>query len=331
MKAMLSIEPGGPESLTWTELPDPAPAKGELLVEIRAAGVNFPDTLIIQDLYQVKPPRPFAPGGEIAGVVAAIGEGVEGYAIGDRVLALTGHGGFATHRCIDAAQAIRIPDAMPFEDAACFVFTYGTSYHALKDRAHMKPGESLLILGAAGGVGVAAIELGKAMGATVIAAVSSDDKAAFCREVGADETLVYGRSLDKGQQKEFSSQIKSLSGKDGVDVVYDSVGGAYSEPALRAMAWEGRFLVVGFPAGIAQIPMNLPLLKGCDIVGVFWGASVYRDPKGHAENMAELFALYEQGKIKPRISETLKMQDAATALNLVQDRKALGKIVLTND
>ena len=195
----------------------------------------------------------------------------------------------------------------------------------------MKPGESLLILGAAGGVGVAAIELGKAMGAKVIAAVSSDDKAAFCREVGADETLVYGRSLDKGQQKEFSSQIKSLSGKDGVDVVYDSVGGAYSEPALRAMAWEGRFLVVGFPAGIAQIPMNLPLLKGCDIVGVFWGASVYRDPKGHAENMAELFALYEQGKIKPRISETLKMQDAATALNLVQDRKALGKIVLTND
>jgi NADPH2:quinone reductase len=302
-----------------------------LLVEIRAAGVNFPDTLIIQDLYQMKPPRPFAPGGEIAGVVAAIGEGVEGYAIGDRVLALTGHGGFATHRCIDAAQAIRIPDAMPFEDAACFVFTYGTSYHALKDRAHMKPGESLLILGAAGGVGVAAIELGKAMGAEVIAAVSSDDKAAFCREVGADETLVYGRSLDKGQQKEFSSQIKSLSGKDGVDVVYDSVGGAYSEPALRAMAWEGRFLVVGFPAGIAQIPMNLPLLKGCDIVGVFWGASVYRDPKGHAENMAELFTLYEQGKIKPRISETLKMQDAATALNLVQDRKALGKIVLTND
>ncbi|MDE4139391.1 MULTISPECIES: NADPH:quinone oxidoreductase family protein [Rhodobacterales] len=331
MKAMLSIEPGGPESLTWTELPDPAPAKGELLVEIRAAGVNFPDTLIIQDLYQMKPPRPFAPGGEIAGVVAAIGEGVEGYAIGDRVLALTGHGGFATHRCIDAAQAIRIPDAMPFEDAACFVFTYGTSYHALKDRAHMKPGESLLILGAAGGVGVAAIELGKAMGAKVIAAVSSDDKAAFCREVGADETLVYGRSLDKGQQKDFSSQIKALSGKDGVDVVYDSVGGAYSEPALRAMAWEGRFLVVGFPAGIAQIPMNLPLLKGCDIVGVFWGASVYRDPKGHAENMAELFALYEQGKIKPRISETLKMQDAATALNLVQDRKALGKIVLTND
>lgn len=331
MKAMLSIEPGGPESLTWTELPDPAPAKGELLVEIRAAGVNFPDTLIIQDLYQMKPPRPFAPGGEIAGVVAAIGEGVEGYAIGDWVLALTGHGGFATHRCIDAAQAIRIPDAMPFEDAACFVFTYGTSYHALKDRAHMKPGESLLILGAAGGVGVAAIELGKAMGAKVIAAVSSDDKAAFCREVGADETLVYGRSLDKGQQKDFSSQIKALSGKDGVDVVYDSVGGAYSEPALRAMAWEGRFLVVGFPAGIAQIPMNLPLLKGCDIVGVFWGASVYRDPKGHAENMAELFALYEQGMIKPRISETLKMQDAATALNLVQDRKALGKIVLTND
>jgi NADPH2:quinone reductase len=329
MKAMLSIEPGGPESLTWTELPDPAPAKGELLVEIRAAGVNFPDTLIIQDLYQMKPPRPFAPGGEIAGVVAAIGEGVEGYAIGDRVLALTGHGGFATHRCIDATQAIRIPDAMPFEDAACFVFTYGTSYHALKDRAHMKPGESLLILGAGGGVGVAAIELGKAMGAKVIAAVSSDDKAAFCREVGADETLVYGRSLDKGQQKEFSSQIKSLSGKDGVDVVYDSVGGAYSEPALRAMAWEGRFLVVGFPAGIPKLPLNLTLLKGCQIVGVFWGDATRRDPKGHAENVAELFDMYAKGQIKPRISGSFPLERAGEALEMMQGRKVTGKVVVT--
>ncbi|MBE1294866.1 NADPH:quinone oxidoreductase family protein [Phycobacter azelaicus] len=331
MKAMMSNEPGGPQTLVWSDLQDPVPGKGELLIEIKAAGVNFPDTLIIQDLYQMKPPRPFAPGGEIAGVVAALGEGVEGFSIGDRILALTGHGGFATHLCIDAGRAIKIPDAMPFEDAACFIFTYGTSYHALKDRAHLKPGESLLVLGAAGGVGIAAIELGKAMGAEVIAAVSSDDKAAFCREAGADKTLVYKRSLDKVEQKEFSSQIKALSGKDGVNVVYDSVGGAYSEPALRSMAWEGRFLVVGFPAGIAQIPMNLPLLKGCDIVGVFWGASVYRDPKGHAANMAELFSLYEKGAIKPRISEIFLMQDAGKALELVQDRKALGKIVLHNE
>ncbi|MDE4132237.1 NADPH:quinone oxidoreductase family protein [Phaeobacter sp. QD34_3] len=330
MKAMLSTTPGGPETLAWTEQPTPKPAKGQMLIEIHAAGVNYPDTLIIQDLYQVKPPRPFAPGGEIAGVVSALGDGVEGFSVGDRILALTGHGGFATHLCIDAGRAVKIPDSMPFEDAACFIFTYGTSYHALKDRAHIKPGESLLVLGAAGGVGIAAIELGKAMGAEVIAAVSSDDKASFCRESGADQTLVYKRSLDRNEQKEFSSQIKELSGKDGVDVIYDSVGGAYSEPALRAMAWEGRFLVVGFPAGIAQIPMNLPLLKGCDIVGVFWGASVFRDPKGHAENMAELFAMYDSGAIKPRISQTFPMEDAAQALELVQDRKALGKIVLVN-
>lgn len=331
MKSMLSIEPGGPETLTWTEQPDLSPAKGQLLVEIRAAGVNFPDTLIIRDLYQMKPPRPFAPGGEISGVVAAIGEGVSDYAVGDRVLALTGHGGYATQVCIDSTSAVRIPDSMSFEDAACFVFTYGTSYHALKDRANLKQGDQLLVLGAAGGVGIAAIELGKAMGASVIAGVSSDEKAAFCKEAGADQTLIYGRDLDKSEQKAFSNQIKELSGKAGVNVVYDSVGGSYAEPALRSMAWEGKYLVVGFPAGIPKIPLNLPLLKGCDIVGVFWGASVYRDPKGHAENMAELFALYERGAIKPKISLTLPMTEAAKALDLMQDRKALGKIVLIND
>lgn len=330
MKSMLSTTPGGPQTLVWTEQPDLSPGKGELLVDIRAAGVNFPDTLIIRDLYQMKPPRPFAPGGEIAGVVAALGEGVSGYEIGDRVLALTGHGGFATQICVAAKQAVKFPDKMPFEDAAGFVFTYGTSYHALKDRAQLKAGETLLILGAAGGVGAAAIELGKSMGAKVIAAVSSDEKAAFCKKIGADETLVYSREMSRDEQKEFSNNIKDLSGKAGVDVVYDAVGGNYAEPALRTMAWLGRYLVVGFPAGIPELPLNLPLLKGCDIRGVFWGASVFRDPKGHEENMAELQELYGAGKIKPQICDVLPMTKAADALEMMQDRRVMGKVVLTN-
>ncbi|MBK0328468.1 NADPH:quinone oxidoreductase family protein [Rhodobacteraceae bacterium F11138] len=331
MKAMLSTAPGGPETLELTELPDPQPGKGELLIRVHAAGVNFPDTLIIRDLYQMKPPRPFAPGGEIAGEVVGLGADVQGFALGDRVLALSGFGGFATHLAIDAQRAIPIPDSMSYEDAACFIFTYGTSHHALKDRAAIKPGESLLILGAAGGVGAAAIELGKAAGAKVIAAVSSPDKAAFCREIGADETLVYPRDLDRDAQKALSGEIKSLAGKDGVDVVYDAVGGDYAEPAIRALAWGGRFLVVGFPAGIPSIPLNLTLLKGSQIVGVFWGASTVKDPKGHMQNVRELFQMYAAGKIKPRISARYPLAQAAEALTLLQDRKAMGKIVLHID
>ncbi len=328
---MLSTTPGGPEGLEWTELPTPEPKKGQLLVHIRAAGVNFPDTLIIRDLYQMKPQRPFAPGGEIAGEVIGIGEGVDGYALGDRVLALTGHGGFATHICIAADQAIKIPSQMPFEDAACFIFTYGTSLHALKDRAEIQAGETILILGAAGGVGAAAIELAKAAGAKVIAAVSSSEKAVFCRNIGADETLVYGRELDRDGQKALSSEIKRLAGKDGVDIVYDAVGGDYAEPALRTMAWNGRYLVVGFPAGIPKIPLNLTLLKGCQIVGVFWGAFVMKDPKSHQENMIELFELYSKGQIKPRICAHFDLQNAAQALQMMQERTVMGKVVLTND
>jgi len=329
MKAMLSTKVGGPETLELTDLPDPEVKKGHLLVRVRASGVNFPDTLMIRDLYQMKPPRPFAPGGEIAGDVIAVGDGVAGFKVGDRVLALSGHGGFVTHINVLAANAAVIPDAMPYEDAACFVFTYGTSHHALKDRARIKPGESLLILGAAGGVGVAAIELAKAAGAKVIAAVSSEEKAAFCREVGADETLVYPRELDRDAQKALSKSIKSLAGADGVDVVYDAVGGDYAEPAIRALAWEGRFLVVGFPAGIPRIPLNLTLLKGTQIVGVFWGASVFRDPKAHAANVAELFDLYAAGKIRPRISARFPLERAAEALQLMDARKVMGKVVVT--
>jgi len=329
MKAMLSHAPGGPQTLKLTESDTPTPSKKEVRIKVHAAGLNFPDTLIIKDMYQMKPPRPFAPGGEVAGEIDAVGDGVQGLAVGDRVLAMTGFGGFATHLCVAADRVMPIPDAMPYDEASCLVLTYGTSHHALKNRAEIAAGETLLILGAAGGVGAAAIELGKAAGARVIAAVSSEEKAAFCRDLGADGTLIYSRDMDdRATQKEFSNQIKKLSGGDGVDVVYDAVGGAYAEPAVRALAWKGRYLVVGFPAGIPSIPLNLTLLKGCQIVGVFWGAHTAREPQAHAENMADLFSMYAQGKIKPRISARFPLEDAAQALELMEDRKVLGKVVL---
>ncbi|MGH1578918.1 NADPH:quinone oxidoreductase family protein [Planktotalea sp.] len=330
MKSMLSNEVGGPETLVLTNLPAPEPKKNQVRIKVHAAGVNFPDTLIIRDLYQMKPLRPFAPGGEIAGEVEALGEGVTHLSVGDRVLGMTGFGGFSTHVVAEAAQVVKIPDDMPYDEAACFVLTYGTSHHALKDRAQIKEGETLLILGAAGGVGVAAIELGKAAGARVIAAVSSEEKAQFCKEVGADDTLIYSRDMsDRAAQKEFSNQIKALSGSKGVDVIYDAVGGDYAEPAVRSLAWKGRYLVVGFPAGIPSIPLNLTLLKGCQIVGVFWGAHTMREPQNHAENMGDLFRLYGEGKIKPRISASYPLEKAGEALQLLQDRKVLGKVVVT--
>lgn len=329
MKAMLSEAPGGPETLVLKEIDTPEPGKGQVRLRVHAAGLNFPDTLIIRDMYQMKPPRPFAPGGEVAGEIEAVGDGVADFAPGDRVLAMTGFGGFATHVVADVTKVIKIPDDMPYEEASCLVLTYGTSHHALKDRAAIQPGETLLILGAAGGVGAAAIELGKAAGARVIAAVSSEEKAQFCRDLGADETLIYPRELDRDAQKEFSSQIKKLAGGDGVDVVYDAVGGNYAEPAVRALAWKGRFLVVGFPAGIPKLPLNLTLLKGCQIVGVFWGAHTAREPKAHAENLQDLFRMYADGQIKPRISARFPLEKAAEALEMMQDRKVLGKVVVT--
>lgn len=324
----MSTAPGGPETLEMMELDTPQPGRGEVLIRVHAAGVNFPGTLMIRDLYQFKPPRPFAPGGEIAGEVEALGEGVEGLAVGDRVLALTMAGGFASHIVLDACAALRIRDAMPYADAACFIFTYGTSYYALKDRGQLKAGDTLLVLGAAGGVGAAAVEIGKAMGAKVIAAVSSEEKAAFCRELGADETVIYARDMDRDAQKAFSTAIKEAAGPGGVNVAYDAVGGDYAEPAIRAMAWDGRFLVVGFPAGIPKIPLNLTLLKSCQIVGVFWGAAVKNDPKGHAENMAALFAHYEAGRLKPRISARYPLERAGEAIEALQSRKAMGKLVV---
>ena len=330
MKAMMSHEPGGPETLKLTEQPTPEPGPGMVRIAVKAAGVNFPDTLIIRDLYQFKPPRPFAPGGEVAGVIEAVGDGVAGFAPGDRVMAGGINGGFATHFIAEAARTNKIPDAMPFDQAAAFMLTYGTSHYALRDRAELQAGESLFILGAAGGVGAAAIELGKAMGARVVAGVSSDEKAAFCKDLGADETVVYPTgALDRDAQKTLSNEIKTKCGGEGANVVYDAVGGDYAEPAVRALAWEGRFLVVGFPAGIPKIPLNLTLLKSCQIVGVFWGAFTMRSPAKNAEYVRELFEFYAYGKIRPRITAAFPLEKAADALTLMMDRKVLGKVVLT--
>lgn len=331
MKSMLSIAPGGPDTLEWREAPTPEPKKGEVRIAVKAAGVNFPDTLIIRDLYQLKPPRPFAPGGEVAGIVDAVGPDATSVSVGDRVIALPGFGGFCTHICLPEQLCLKMPDSMPFDEAAAFIFTYGTSHYALKDRAGLQSGETLLILGAAGGVGAAAIELGKAQGARVIAAVSTEEKADFCKKLGADATLIYPKTLDKDGQKALSAEIKRIAGPAGVNVAYDAVGGAYAEPVIRAMAWGGRFLVVGFPAGIPSIPLNLTLLKSCQIVGVFWGAAVQMDPKGHARNMAELFALYENGQIRPRVTARFPMENAAQALEMISNRSVLGKVVLTHD
>lgn len=329
MKSMMSTAPDGPAGLKLMETPTPAPGPGQARILVWAAGVNFPDVLLTRDMYQFKPQRPFAPGGEVAGVIEAVGAGVTHLKEGDRVLAGGVSGGFSTHFICDAQAARKIPDAMPFDEAAAFMLTYGTSHYALKDRAALRAGESLFILGAAGGVGAAAIEIGKVMGARVVAGVSSDDKARFCRELGADETLIYPKSLDKDGMKALSAEIKRLCGGDGADVVYDAVGGDYAEAALRAIAWEGRFLVVGFPAGIPKIPLNLTLLKSCQIVGVFWGAFTMRDPKRNAAHVAELFQWYTEGKIRPRITARFALERAADALQMMAERKVLGKVVLT--
>jgi len=327
MRAMMSTRTGGAETLQMLEVTTPDPGPGEVRIAVHAAGVNFPDTIIIRDLYQYKPQRPFAPGGEVSGLVDALGDGVTGFALGDRVLGLPLFGGFSSHVNMAAHMVRKIPDAMPFDEAACFVFTYGTSYYALQDRASLAAGETLLVLGAAGGIGASAVELGKAMGARVIAAVSSQEKAAFCRDLGADEVLIYPREMDRAAQKVFGAAIKAVA-PDGVDVVYDPVGGDYAEPSLRAIAWNGRYLVVGFPAGIPSIPLNLPLLKNCQIVGVFWGAFTAREPERHGAQMDALFAMYKAGKIRPRISQVMPLEDAAEALRMIEERRAKGKIVL---
>jgi len=332
MKAWLSNDVGGPDSLRLTDLPDPVPAAGQVVVDVRAAGINFPDTLIIRDLYQVKPSRPFAPGGEVAGIVRAMGEGVSALKVGDRVIARTGFGGLAEQVAVDATKCFVMPDAMPFADGAAFLFTYATSYHALKQRARLQPDETVLVLGAAGGTGIAAIEIAKAFGARVIAASSSEEKAAFTREAGADEAIVYPHGpLERDGSRALGDAFKAALGAHGADVVYDPVGGDYAEPALRAMAWRGRYLVVGFTAGIPRLPFNLPLLKGCEVVGVFNGGFQANEPDVAAANTRELLGLYEAGKVRPRISRTYAFEDAPEAIVAIGDRRALGKLVVSMD
>jgi NADPH2:quinone reductase len=330
MKAVLCKEYGPPETLVIEDVPSPEPGKGQVVLEVHAAAVNFPDVLIIENKYQFKPPLPFSPGGEVAGKVIKVGEGVTRVKVGDRVIGSCGWGGFAEEIAIDEGRVTPIPDEMDYTTASAFLMTYGTSHHALKDRAHIQPGETLLVLGAAGGVGLAAVELGKAMGAKVIAAASSEDKLAVCKEHGADETLLYPSGpLDKDAQKKLSEQIKELTGGQGADVVYDPVGGDYSEAALRATNWEGRFLVVGFASGpIPKIPLNLALLKGCQIVGVFWGAFTARNPEGNQKNLQELMDWFKAGKLRPHVSKTYKFEEVAEALNDMAARKVKGNIVL---
>jgi len=332
MKALLSRQAGGPETLVLEEIPEPVPGRGEVRIKVRAVGVNFPDLLIIQDLYQIKPPRPFAPGGELSGVVEALGEGVTNVKVGDRVLVSPVRSAMAEKAIAGAGNCWKIPDSMPFDEAAALLLTYGTSQHALKDRAQLRSGETLLVLGAGGGVGLAAVELGKAMGARVIAAASSADKLALAREHGADDGVQYPVGpLDKTAARALTDRFKAVCGAGGANVVYDGIGGDYTEAALRAIAWAGRHLVVGFTAGIPKPPLNLALLKGCEIVGVFWGEFTQRNPALHAANVAALMALYLDGKIRPAVTERFPLSRGGEAIGRLGSRAARGKIVVTVD
>ena len=330
MKALRSHQVGGPETLTLDEVETQVPGPGQVRIQVKACAINYPDALMLKDMYQFKPARPFAPGGELAGVVEALGEGVTQWQVGDKVIAMMGNGGLSEQVLAQADKLFALPDGVSFETGAALLMTYGTTIHGLKDRGHIKPGDTMLVLGAAGGVGLSGIELGKAYGARVVAAVSSEEKAAVAREFGADEVVIYGRPpFDKDQSKALADQFKAACGPNGANIVYDIVGGDYSEPALRAIAWEGKFLVVGFPAGIARLPLNLTLLKSCDVCGVFWGAFAARDPKANAVHIATLFDLLKAGKINPKVSATFPLARGGEAITMLADRKAIGKVVVT--
>lgn len=332
MRALQCIELGMPDKLQVNDVPDPEASPEHVVIENKAASVNFPDVLMIQGLYQFQPELPFIPGGESAGIVSAVGDGVENISVGDRVFAMTGMGAFSEKISAHNSSVVKIPDNMGFETAAALPMTYGTSLYALKQRANLKAGETLLVLGAAGGVGLATVELGKAMGARVIAAASTNEKVDLCIKHGADEGFIYPSGvLNRDQQKELSNKIKELSGGIGPNVIYDPVGGSYSEPCLRSIAWEGRYLVIGFAAGADQIPkmpLNLTLLKGCQIVGVFWGAWVGMHPEENKKNFEELFKLHSEGKIDPEVSDSFNLDDGALAIAHLKDRKAKGKVII---
>ena len=323
MKAVVCEKYGPPDSLLVKDLPSPRAGAGDVVVSVKAASVNFPDVLIIENKYQFKPPLPFSPGSELSGVIKGVGEGVTGWKAGDRVMAFTTYGAFAEEVKVEATRLARLPAKMSFEEGAAFVLTYGTSDHALRDRAALKAGETLLVLGASGGVGIAAIQIGKALGARVIACASSDEKLAVCREQGADATINYAA-------EDLRERIKALTEGRGPDVVYDAVGGPYTEPAFRSIAWRGRLLVVGFAAGeIPKLPLNLALLKGASVVGVFWGDFGRREPKQFAESLRQIATWYEQGKLRPHVSAKFPLEKAAEALKLMAARKVKGKVVLT--
>ena len=325
MQVWLCENPVGPEALVWTTLPMPEPREGEVRIAIKAASLNFPDLLIVQNKYQFKPPLPFVPGSEYSGVVDAVGPGVSGYQVGDRVATFGGGGGFGTHVVTKAAQLMPLPEGFAFDDAAAFLCTYGTTHHALIDRGQLRAGETVLVLGAAGGVGTAAIQIAKAAGARVIAAASSDEKCALCKSLGADETINYTTG-------NLRDEIKALTGGKGPDVVYDPVGGDLAEPVFRSIAWRGRYLVIGFAqGGIPALPLNLALLKGASIVGVFWGEFARREPKNSQAGLAELAAWYAQGRIKPVIDQRLPMTALPDAFARMSTRQVQGKLVLTND
>ena len=322
MKALICREYGPPENLTVQDMPDLQPAAGEVVVRVRAAGVNFPDALIVQNLYQFKPTPPFSPGGETAGEVLAIGEGVKRVKVGDRVIALTIWGGFAEQVLAKQEQVIPMPEGLSFEVAGSLLLTYGTCLHALRDRAQLQPGQTVLVLGAAGGIGIATIELAKAMGARVIAAASTAEKLATCRAQGADEVINY-------REQNLRDEVKRLTGGRGVDVVMDPVGGDYAEQALRSMAWRGRYLVVGFTDGqIPRLPLNLVLLKGCAIVGVFWGDFIQREPQAAQVDLRDLIQMLAKGQIKPLISGRYSLQEAPQAILELSQRRAQGKLIV---
>lgn len=324
MHAWLCTQPTGVEALQWTQLPTPVPGPGQVLIEIKAASLNFPDLLIVQNKYQMKPALPFVPGSEYAGVVQAVGPDVTHLKPGQSVACLSGTGGFGTHTLAPAALCMPLPDGFPHVDAAAFIMIYATSWHALVDRAALKAGETVLILGAAGGVGTAAIQIAKAMGARVIAAASTDEKCALCRSLGADTTINYST-------EDLRDAIKKATDGKGPDVIYDPVGGDFAEPAFRSIAWRGRYLVVGFASGpIPSLPLNLPLLKGASLVGVFWGEFAKREPKANAAMMGELAQWYAQGRIKPVIDRTMPMAELPAAFARMGSRAVQGKLVLVN-
>lgn len=330
MKALVSFRSGGPETLKISDIPLPQPSIGQVRIRVVACGINYPDLLTIEDKYQFQPDRPFAPGSEISGYIDAVGEGVSGWGVDEPVFAMLGsHGGLAEYAIADTANTVKLPPGLDMLQAAGFLFTYGTTIHALADRGRLGRGQTLLVLGAAGGVGLSAIEIGKAIGAEVVAAVSSEEKTEAVLAAGADRAMIYGRGpTNKEESRALAQHFKEFTGGGGADVIFDPVGGCYTEPALRSIAWGGRFLVIGFPAGIAHLPLNLPLLKSCDVCGVFWGGFLAREPDRNRLNVERLLGWWKHGRLNPRIDQVYTLENGDQALARLASRSAIGKVIV---